>query len=81
MVLNRKRTKSLNIRNRLLKMYVISVLTYAGTTWTQFLKKAHWQKLKVVKTIDLQKVTEMSTFLRHEILLMQFGTTKLEHNI
>jgi len=41
-------------RLSVLKLYVIPIITYAGTAWAHFVSNAQWLKLDVVQTIGVR---------------------------
>jgi hypothetical protein len=61
----------------MLKMYIIPIPTYTGSTWAPFISNAQWRQLEVVQTIGTRMILGIPTYVKNEITL---STTNLKNS-
>lgn len=52
----------------ILKMYIASILTYAGTAWCTLITDRQWNKLNAIQNISLNIITDTPWFARNWVL-------------
>jgi len=52
----------------IIKMYINTILTYAGPAWEVLISKYSWKKLEVVQNIALRTITGTPWYVRNDVL-------------
>lgn len=58
----------IGVKVTILKMYITSILTYAGPAWAALISENQWKKLNAVQNIALRTITNSPWFVRNSVL-------------
>lgn len=66
-IINHKRPVPLKSKINILKMYITTILTYAGTAWVPHIYRTDLMRLEAVQTSGLRLITHTSKYVRNNM--------------
>lgn len=71
----------IGVKITILKMYITSILTYAGPAWAELISENQWKMFNAVQNIALRTITNSPWFVRNPVLHQSSGIKDIKQFI
>lgn len=69
------------VKLNIVRMYITSILSYAGPAWGALINDTAWKKLEAVQSIALRTITNTPWFVRNDVLRYSLGVKSIRELI
>lgn len=80
-MLNHRCNIPIRIKTTIIKMYIKTILTYAGPAWGALITDRHWQQLEAVQNIALRTITGIPFYVRNTVLRESLNIKSIRETI
>jgi Reverse transcriptase (RNA-dependent DNA polymerase)/Endonuclease-reverse transcriptase len=80
-ILNQQCPVPIRVKIRIIKMYITTILSYAGPAWGAYISKSNWSKLEAVQNIALRTSSGLPGYVRNSVLRSSLDSKSIKHTI
>lgn len=71
----------IRVKLNIVKMYINTILTYAGPAWGALICDSAWEKLEAVHNIALRTITNTPWYVRNDVLRRSLGVKSIRESV